>query len=191
LAVSRSSRSPSTQRRPSAALRLEHLLLTAHQRVRAKLPKGSQHDSRRRMKRACRAHAIGGGHRPDCGIHPVTSWRISKPGGVSFPRGALRKVRPVLHHWFGAERVPINGADHHPYAGRAGPVPDRQLRDARETSSAAVRIRTAAAIPAGNPDALSLTATMHPVFCGKSGAVVPPQRACRRADRRMRHCPCH
>ena len=128
LAVSRSSRSPSTQRRPSAALRLEHLLLTAHQRVRAKLPKGSQHDSRRRMKRACRAHAIGGGHRPDCGIHPVTSWRISKPGGVSFPRGALRKVRPVLHHWFGAERVPINGADHHPYAGSAGPVPDRQLR---------------------------------------------------------------
>ena len=72
-------------------------------------------------------------------------------------------------------------------------VPDQFLtdnsEDARETSSAAVRIRTAA-IPAGNPDGMSLTATMHAVFCGKSGAVVPPQRACRRADRRMRHCPC-
>jgi hypothetical protein len=52
-------------------------------------------------------------------------------------------------------------------------VPDRFLtdnsEDARETSSAAVRIRTAAAIPAGNPDAMSRTATMHPVFCGKFG----------------------
>jgi hypothetical protein len=142
------------------------------------------------MKRACRAYAIGGGHRRDCGIHPVTSWRISKPGGVSFPRGALRNfdlsytTGSVLSGYLSTVRIII-----HMLA-----VPDRFLtdnsEDVRETSSAAVRIRTAAAIPAGNPDAMSLTATMHPVFCGKSGAVVPPQRACRRADRRMRHCPC-
>ena len=63
-------------------------------------------------------------------------------------------------------------------------VPDRFLtdnsEDARETSSAAVHIRTAAAIPAGNPDA-SRSLQQCTQSLQEVGRVVPPQRACRRA----------
>ena len=140
------------------------------------------------MKRACRAYAIGGGHRRNPSGDLVADFEA--PEALAFQGALCEKfdlsytTGSVLSGYLSTVRVII-----HMLA-----VPDRFLtdnsEDVRETSSAAVRIRTDAAIPAGNPDAMSLTATMHPVFCGKSGAVVPPQRACRRADRRMRHCPC-